>query len=150
MKKKFILRCLMGAPIGLTISMISTIFISSIIGDGTYYAVTPELITDFGSELNAVIVQSLLSCLYGAAFAGASVIWENDRWSLLRQTISHLIICSLATFPVGYINRWMSHDAKGILLYFGIFFVIYAVIWISQYLIIKKRISQMNAKIKSM
>lgn len=150
MKKKVILRCLVGAMIGLTISTIIPIIISMAIGDGTYYAVVPQLITDFGSELNAVLIQTVSSLIYGAAFAGASAIWENENWSLLKQTISHLVVCSLATFPIAYVNRWMSRDLFGIAFYFGIFFFIYAVIWIWQYLSIKRRVMQMNEKIRNM
>lgn len=148
MKKKVIIRCLLGAPIGLSISTMITVIISLTVGDGKYYAVVPELINDCGTEMNAVLLQTALSFIYGAAFAGASVIWENENWSLLKQTILHLLICSLATFPIAYTMRWMRHDIKGILLYFGIFVLIYAVIWLSQFLTIKKRIDQMNDKIK--
>lgn len=148
MKKKVITRCLIGAPLGLALSTLITIIISTTVGDGQYYAVVPELINDFGSELNAVWIQTILSMIYGAAFAGASVIWEKEDWSLLFQTVLHLLICSTATFPIAYTTRWMSHDLKGIILYFGIFFVAYAFIWMSQYFSIKKRIRQMDAKIK--
>lgn len=148
MKKKVIIRCLLGAPIGLSISTMITVIISLTVGDGKYYAVVPELINDCGTEMNAVLLQTALSFIYGAAFAGASVIWENENWSLLKQTILHLLICSLATFPIAYAMQWMRHDIKGILLYFGIFVLIYAVIWLSQFLTIKKRIDQMNDKIK--
>ena len=71
MKKKILLRCLLGAPLGLAISTIITIFISYAMGDGSYYAVVPELVRDCGSEINAVALQAVCSLLYGAAWAGA-------------------------------------------------------------------------------
>ncbi|MCX4357365.1 MAG: DUF3021 family protein [Oscillospiraceae bacterium] len=40
----------------------------------------------------------------------------------------------------------MPHNAAGTLGYFGSFLAIYAVIWISQYLTIKRRIAQINGK----
>lgn len=43
-----------------------------------------------------------VSLLYGAAWAGASIIWETDRWSILRQTTTRLIVCSLSTFPIAH------------------------------------------------
>jgi hypothetical protein len=36
------------------------------------------LVKHYGSELNAVIIQTILSAILGAGFAGASVIWEKD------------------------------------------------------------------------
>ncbi|MGX8704280.1 MAG: DUF3021 family protein, partial [bacterium] len=66
MKKKILHRCLIGAPIGLAISTLITIMISLIVGDGRYYAVVPEAVSDFGTEINAVLAQAVFSMLYGA------------------------------------------------------------------------------------
>ena len=147
MLKKVLLRCLLGAPLGLAIGTVITIVISLFVGDGTYYAVVPELIRDCGSEINAVVFQSVLSLIYGAAWAGASVVWENERWSILKQTVTHLIICSAATFPIAYFARWMPHNLNGVLLYFGIFVVIYIGIWLAQYTAMKKKVKQINERL---
>ena len=104
---------------------------------------------DFGSELNAVIAQMLFSFLYGGAFAGASVIWENDDWSLLRKTVTHLIIVSVCTFPVAYFCHWMGHNLISVVSYFAIFFMIYLSIWISRYFAIKRNLKEMNDKLNS-
>ncbi len=144
MKKKIFVRCLIGAPLGLAISTIITIGISWAVGDGRYYAVVPELARDCGNEINAVTLQAVCSLLYGSAWAGASLIWEADGWSLLKMTVSHLLICSLATFPIAYLMRWMHHSISGVLLYFGIFLAIYAVIWIAQYSSMKRKIDEIN------
>lgn len=148
MKKKLIMRCLVGAPLGLALSTIITILISFTVGDGQYYAVVPELITDFGTQLNAVSAQTVCSLIYGAAWAGASLIWEKEDWSLLRQTITHFIVASFATFPIAYILRWMKPSAFGIIGYFSIFILIYLIIWILQYLAIKKNIQQLNVQVQ--
>lgn len=147
MKKKIFLRCLYGAPIGLAISYCITIVISLTINDGSYYAVSPELVSDCGTQINAVLVQAIGSMLYGAAWAGASVIWETEHWSLLRMTTTHLIVCSVATLPIAYLMRWMSHDLTGLIQYFGIFLGIYLCIWLSQFRAMKKRVEQFNAKV---
>jgi len=146
--KKLLKRCLLGAPLGLAISTVITIVISICVGDGMYYAVVPELIADSGSEINAVVIQAVLSLVYGAAWAGASIVWETDGWSLLKQTVVHLLVCSAATFPIAYFARWMPHNAKGIALYFGIFVAIYLVVWLSQYSAMKKRVKQINEKLQ--
>ncbi len=144
--KKAGLRALVGAPIGLAISTVITILISLSKGDGKYYAVVPELIADLGSEIGAVTIQALCSMLYGAAFAGASVIWDSD-WNLTKMTVVHFLICSAATFPIAYLMRWMEHSTGGVLKYFGLFVAIYVVIWISQYMKIKKNVSALNKKV---
>jgi len=146
MKKKIIVSCLLGASLGLTISMVISIIISISVGDGRFYPVVPELISDCGNELNAVLLQTVCSLIYGAAWVGASAVWRQDNWSIPRQTVTHLVICSMATFPVAYFTRWTRHSVSGVLSYFGIFFGIYLVIWLSQYSSMKKRVEEMNRK----
>jgi hypothetical protein len=148
MKKQLFLRMLFGAPIGLASSTMITIVISLILGDGTYYAVVPSLVRDMGSEINAVILQAVLSMLYGAAWAGASVIWSMEKWSILKMTLVHLAVTSLATLPVAYFAQWMPHSVSGVLIYFGIFFAIYLGVWLSQYAVMKKRVNELNRKIR--
>lgn len=149
MKKKIILRCLIGAPIGLSISFIITLIISAMINKGEFYPVVPQFTIICGNELNAVIIQSLCSLLYGAAFAGASVIWEVESWSLLKQTVLHCIIISSSMFPIAYCMYWMSHNVLGIAIYIFIFFFIYFFIWFSQYFAMKKKIQAFNDKVKA-
>ena len=147
MKKELIKRGLLGAPLGLAISTVITILISLIVGDGRYYAVVPQLVSDMGSEMNAVLLQAALSLVYGAAWAGASVVWDAEHWSLLKMTLVHLLVTSVASFPIAYFAYWMPHNVAGILSYVGIFVAIYISIWISQYSAMKKKISEMNQKI---
>lgn len=145
--KKAVLRCTLGAVFGITITVIISIIISLCVGGGEFIFVVPELAEDCGSELNAVILQTLCSVLYGAMWAGASLIWEKESWSLLKQSLLHFALCSLGTFPAAYFTRWMEHSLSGILSYFGIFFATYLFIWISQYLSIRKRVKAMNKRL---
>ena len=147
--KKAGLRALVGAPIGLAYITIITIIISLFQGDGKYYAVVPEMIADIGSESMAVLIQALCSMLYGAAFAGASVVWDTD-WSLAKMTAVHFLICSAATFPIAYLIRWMEHSPGGVLKYFGIFLAIYITIWIGLYMRMKRNVDAINKKVKNL
>ena len=149
MKKKVILRSLIGAPIGLSISFMITLIISVIINKGEYYPVVPQLTALCGNELNAVVIQTICSLLYGAAFGGASVIWEIENWSLLKQTVIHCLVISVSMLPIAYCMYWMPHSFLGIAGYIVIFFSIYFFIWFSQYFAMKKKIQAINDKVKS-
>ena len=149
MKKKVILRSLIGAPIGLTISFIITLIISVIINKGEFYPVVPQLTALCGSELNAVVIQTICSLVYGAALGGASVIWDMENWSLLKQTVIHCIVISVSMLPIAYCMYWMPHSFWGIAGYIAIFFFIYLFIWFSQYFAMKKRIQEFNKKVKA-
>lgn len=148
MKLKVWNRCVLGAFFGLGITTGIAISISLIIGDGTYYAVMPQLAQDFGSELNAVLVQAVVSLLYGAVWGGVSLVWEIENWGITRQTVTHLLIVSLSTLPVAYLMRWMDRNVLGILGYFGIFLMIYGVVWVCLYLGTKRRVEKLNQGVR--
>lgn len=148
MKKKILFRALMGIPIGLAVCTVLSINASALIDDGTFYAVAPSLIEAYGSELNAMYVQTILVSLYGAMWGAISVIGECERLNLLKQTALHFIICTSATFPVAYFLHWMEHSFMGIVRYFLIFVFIYFVIWLSQYIAMRRNIKRLNESLR--
>ncbi len=147
MKKKIILRGILGIPIGITIGYLITIFISLGLANGYYSPCVPELISMMGSEIRAVIVQSVFSGILGAGFAASSVIWEIDHWSLVKQTGIYFAIASLLMLPIAYLAYWMEHSVVGFLSYFGIFILIFAMIWAIQFAIGKYNVKKMNEKL---
>lgn len=150
MIKKILLRCLIGAPIGLCITTAITIIVSALIGDGNYYPVGSELIGNFGNELNAVVVQAVFALLFGAVWAGASVIWEIEHWSLLRQTVVHFLASSISAFPIAYYMYWMPHNAVGFSIYFVMFIILYLIIWFCNYSGMKRRVREMDERVKEL
>lgn len=147
MKKEFVGRIGVGLLGGIAVSYLITVGISITFGDGNYYPCVPGLVEQFGSEIMAVIIQTVLSALLGAGFAGSSFIWEKDDWSLLKQTGSYFAVVAVLMMSVAYVCQWMEHSLKGVLSYFAIFFAIFVVVWLIQYAVWKKRISKLNAKI---
>ncbi|MGN0983453.1 MAG: DUF3021 domain-containing protein [Gemmiger sp.] len=144
MKQKIIHRGLVGCPAGIAIGFLIPLVISACIRDGFYYPVTPELISTMGSELNAVILQTVLCGLLGSGFAMASCIWEVDSWRLATQTGVYFLIACLLMLPIAYLSNWMKHSVAGVLSYVSIFGLVFVVVWIVQYLSWKRRINQMN------
>ena len=144
MKKKILMRGLFGLPTGIAIGFVITLIISICIGNGSFYPVTPELIDAAGNELNAVILQTVLCAIMGAGFAAASIIWELDSWSLAKQSGIYFMIISVIMLPIAYFTTWMKHTALGVLSYVAIFVAIFVVVWLSQYLLWKRKIKQMN------
>lgn len=147
MKKKILTRGLIGFPIGIAIGFVITIIISMCIGKGDFYPVSPELTETMGSELNAVILQTALCGIMGSGFAMASVIWELDSWSLIKQSGIYFLIISLILLPIAYISNWMDHSVTGVISYAGIFFASFVVVWLIQYFVWKSKIKKMNERI---
>ncbi|MGM9665637.1 MAG: DUF3021 domain-containing protein [Eubacteriales bacterium] len=149
MKKKLIFRGLLGFPLGVAIGFIITILISVFVGDGSFYPVTYELIESMGNELNAVILQTALCGIMGLGFSMASLIWENDSWSLAKQSGIYFAIACVLMFPIAYVTNWMKHSIGGVLAYVGVFVAIFCVAWIIQYLVWKRKIKKMNSYINN-
>lgn len=147
MKRRLSRLCALGACVGVTISVTITLIISAMIGDGNYYPVPPRLIASCGTELRAMLAQTAGALLYGAVLSGASMIWDVERWSLLRQTVTHLLVCSAATLPAAWGLYWMPHSMGGILEYFGIFFAVYLLIWAVTYGRIRRQVRRFNEKL---
>ena len=147
MKKKIFYRALIGFPIGICIGNVIMIVISLGWANGYYSPCVPDLITAMGNEINAVIIQTVLCGLLGSGFSVSSVIWEIEDWSIVKQTGIYFLIISVIMLPIAYFMYWMEHSVTGFLSYFGIFILIFAVIWIVQFIIGKKNIKRMNEKL---
>ena len=144
MLKKVLLRFLVGFPIGIAIGYLITIVISAISADGYYSPCVPELIDQTGSEINAVMLQAALCGFLGAGFGAISLIWEDGNMSIAKQTGLYFLAASLIMLPIAYFTHWMEHSAAGFLSYFGIFSLIFIVIWVIQFVIFKRNVNKMN------
>lgn len=144
MKKQAFLRGFLGFPLGIAMGYIITIFISLGWAKGYYVPCLPELVDTMGSEINAVILQTVLSGLLGSSFAACSVIWEIDDWSIVKQTSIYFLITAIVMMPIAYFTNWMAHTLVGFLIYFGIFVAIFVVAWLVQYLIWKNKVKKIN------
>ena len=103
MKKTIITRALMGFPAGIAVGQCISLFVSLLLGKGTFEACVPGFVETVGSELGAVALQTLLCGILGAAGAGASAIWNTD-WGLVKQTVINFLVLSAAMLPIAYIT----------------------------------------------
>lgn len=147
MKKKIFYRALIGFPIGISIGNFIMILISLVWANGYYAPCVPDLITEMGNEINAVIIQTALCGLLGTGFSASSVIWEIEHWSIVKQTGIYFLMISVIMLPISYLMYWMEHSVTGFLIYFCIFILIFAVIWMVQFIIVKNSIKKMNEKL---
>ena len=144
MKRKLFMRCVTGVPIGITIGYLITIFLSLVWGEGRYLSCVPELISTTGSEINAVIAQTILCGLLGIGFSAGSMVWEMENWSIVRQTGIYFIIASVVMMPVAYAAYWMEHSLLGFVRYFGMFVLIFIVVWMIRYGIARRNVQKLN------
>lgn len=141
-------RALFGFPIGIAIGYVISIIISLIFGKGAYSPCSPLLIKSMGNEINAVIFQTILTGLLGSIFSSASLIWDIEEFSLLKQTLYYFLISSITIMIIAYLLKWVAPTILSLLSFLLSFIIIFAIIWIFQYLTWKKKIKTLNDKIK--
>ena len=144
MKKKIVQRGLLGFPLGIAIGYVVTIGLSLAFADGFYSPCVPELILAAGSEIRAVILQAFLCGLLGTGFGAASLIWEMETWSILKQTGLYFLIVSAVMMPVAYATYWMEHSVKGFFSYFAVFAVVFVIVWLTQWFAGRSNIRKIN------
>lgn len=149
-KKKIITRLALGFPLGIAIGYLITVAASLIWGGGYYSPCVPDLISTVGSEINAVLLQTFLSGLLGAGFAAASVIWELENWSVAKMTGIYFGIVSVLMLPIAYFLYWMEHSVAGFLSYFGIFVLIFILIWAVEFIIGRHTVGKLNTHLHKM
>lgn len=147
MKKELMKRTLLGIPLGIALSHCITVMISLSINDGNFYPFALPLISEMGNSLNAIVLQTVTSGILGAIFGAASLIWQQEHWSLFKQTALYFFVCFLGMLPTAYVNYWMAHTLQGIFFYLLIYISIFVVIWIAQYIFWYRKIKHLNQQI---
>ena len=100
----------------------------------------------------SLILYYLASGLYGAGNMGTSALYGMEDWSILRCTATHFAISigsSVLFFGGMILLGWMHLPPLGWFLLMLIAFVaVYFLIWLLQYLSYRKKVKQMNAKLR--
>ena len=148
MLNKIIKRALLGFVYGVFIGQTILILESLMVGDGNFYAVSNYLVSHTSTRIAAVILQYLITGIIGMTFAGTTVIFEIDSWSILGQTALHFIITSVVMFFAGFLCGWFPHTFGSILIWFAVFIVIYVIMWVSFTLYYRKKTKAINDSLK--
>ncbi len=143
-KKEALLISICGLAFGIALGQLIAIVISVVKGDGMFYAVVPELMSDWGTELNAVIVQAILLGVLGTVLGEASVVWEFDSWSLTKQTLTHFCLFAVPFTVIAYVLYWIPRFVGGVIASTVVFIAIYAAIWCGSYFSYKRKVKQIN------
>lgn len=146
MKKKTLQRMILGFPIGVCVGYTVVLCIS--IFTKRYVPVAPQLIQLVGgSTFRAICLQYALTGICGMGCALATTFWNNDQWSLLKQTSLFFLVVALSVLPVAYICFWIPHSLLGLAIYVGLFLLIYVVSWFTIKGIWGRRVRRINEKI---
>ena len=145
--KKIVSRVLYSFPIGISCSVGISLFLSLRFGEGKYYPFAASLVFFTGSEVKAMLMQTILSGILGSVFGGMSFIWAIERWSILKQTAVYFLSVSIPMMGISYLLYWMEHSLNGFLLYFLIFVMVFFVVWLFNFAIYWFKVRRINQEL---
>lgn len=104
------------------------------------------LLSWFGNEKAALLVELLLVSLYGAVCFSTTVLYNEERASKLPLTavsVIHCLICVVPYTALAFVLNW-SDGVRDLLIMAGIQFAAYFMIWLIIYLLYKKEVKELN------
>ena len=143
MWKKSLLRGLSSYCISATVYLMIT---AVILLCGAENACMPEFIQRAGSVQLAVCLHQLLIALIGFACGAGSVLFEMERWSLLKQGAAHLA-CTLAVWVVVYRICFFPITPPVVTGFSVSALISYAITWSAQYFVWRGKVRTLNEQI---
>lgn len=149
-KKRILMRFIIGFGCGVLHGAFVMFCVSLCINGvrGEYIPVVTETVRIFGSENLAVIMQTLMTGLLGVDYAMAAMVYENPKWSFVKQSLLQF----LATFPYLMVVAricWIPEEAQGYLSLTGGIAVGYIINFIIQYNLAKNDVRAINSKMEN-
>lgn len=92
-------------------------------------------------------VSILLTGLIGAVFGGASILYDIERWSFLKQGICHFLVTAMVWIPISVFLWGLGKYVTTLISIVISFAVTYGVTWWMQYLRCRENIRQINEKL---
>ena len=127
---------ILGAAIGNVISLLS--------GGPSHMATDKALSMTGGSVAGALILQSVIEGLMGAAnFAGVA-LYEAESLNLVKATLFHFLIVLGTYFPTAFFLGWIKIEVLDIAVMTLIMAAAFFVIWLIFYLIYRKQTKELN------
>ena len=149
-------RVIVYSSIGCGISILVGTLITAVsatmeMGDGNQYLCAPAFAAAFGGQIPAFVIQTLVLAVFGMLALGLSSVYFIENWSIFRATTVHFSVTVVLFYLMAFLLRWWSiRDVEMCLIMLAVFIAEYVVIWLSNYLVNRMRIRQINKGLKAL
>ena len=127
-------RCLLG---GLLCAALvpGLIALSGVLSGAPALPVTAAMLASFGLRLlPALGLEILLSFAFGASLGAATAPFADDRRTLLRDSLGHLLLSGLLFFLLCALCRFGTGLGESTAFLLGLFVLIYALVWLARWM----------------
>ncbi len=147
LKQRFIYKSAIGFSLGVFI----TIIINIIVGFIFHGSLNENPYTEIRNNMDftKIMLELLTGGILGCVGNGGSVVYEIESWSIIKATFTHFVVTMAVYVIVGLYNGWLlpRHSMVNVIQIVMMVFA-YFMIWLSQYLIYKKSINDINEDMK--
>ena len=114
---------------------------------GIVFAILEGTVDGFSLGGGEVFVAVLSTYAIAFVQAGASVFNQIEHWSLAKSLFFHFGSIYLV-YVVSYLaNTWIPFEPLAVLIFTAIFAVVYFVVWVTVYLIVRGCEKKLNARV---
>ncbi len=114
---------------------------------GIVYAVLEASIDGFSLGGAEVLIAIVSTYLIAFVQAGASVFNQIEEWQPMKSVLFHFLSIYVVYALAYVMNSWIPFDPRVLLIFTGIFVLVYAVIWLTVYFSIKLVSRRMSARL---
>lgn len=132
--KNVLWRGALGFALGASVSM------------GVLYWVQPGAFAG-GLSNGALLLFTLSGGLYGAVAVGSTVVYDIERWSVARATLTHLLITLGGLYLLGLVQGWLAFTPLGFFVPTAGFVASYFLIWLVQCPSLRRKVTQLNRRL---
>lgn len=127
------------AAIGFALGALTGLGFLAAHGIGAYYA-------ENGAARTALYL--VMSGLLGAVNMGSAMVYDMERWGLLRCTLMHFAVAMATVCAVGFSMGWLSLSDPATPWALAGCVAVYFIIWLIMYLRYKRQIRRINEALK--
>ena len=145
MKKKILKLALTGFILGMIIGTLIS-YLTCDKSAEPLVIISPVLIRRTGSVAAAMIVNTLLSGLLGAAGMAGVIFHDPDEfdWGMTKAAVYHFLLIMVFNIPIALYCGWCPPDPLSLLIWVGIMALVYLIVWGIMYLRYKKETAELN------
>ncbi|ANZ60681.1 hypothetical protein AYR62_13850 [Secundilactobacillus paracollinoides] len=147
MKRTILSRVIIGVVVGVFIGFMIAMGISLAYRAPIFMPSSTSFVNHFSSSLMATAASIGLWALMGIVFAVGALVFEVERWSITRQTVTNFIITYVLFTPLAVLAGWFPISPLwSWLLSFTIeFIVIYVIMWVTSMRVARASVRRLNA-----
>ena len=147
MKKSILPKAFFGFCVGVTIVRFVVMLINFLVGNGEFRSVMPQLVAIMPTERAAALLMEVWCGMIGVTFAEASMVFELDRWSRIRQYLVHFLVTGAVYLPFVTFCYWPVKVGTVLFLLMNIMLT-YGITYFIQYKLDKITVAEINAELE--